>query len=100
LAAYFWQKLVNSALAFLLDTKELSAGPIFGIRILNSVDGRAGPIFHRIFTAAPRIPTPVSPSRWYLTHHGGPVTDGLGRLRSRREQELAIESLNGEWWSW
>src|SRR2546423_5944192 len=40
----------------------------------------------------PGILTPVSPSRWYLIDHGGPVTDGLASLRSTRDQELAMRT--------
>src|ERR687886_509131 len=52
--------------------------------------GVLGPFFTAFSPPHPRIPTPVSPSRWYLTYHGGPVTGGPARPRSRRQKELTM----------
>ena len=54
--------------------------------------GVPGPFFTEFSPPHTTIPTPISPSRWYLTHHGAPVADGPARHRSTREQELAMRT--------
>src|SRR3954470_16013602 len=54
--------------------------------------GVPGPFFTDFAPPHPTILTPASPSRWYVTHHEGPVPDRPARLRSGREKEITMRT--------